>query len=48
VEHHDEFVKEAERLLPLVKQAGIPSMIVFSGNRAGQADAEGSRTVSRA
>ncbi|MBX3375518.1 MAG: TIM barrel protein [Phycisphaeraceae bacterium] len=41
VEHHDEFVKESERLLPLVKAAGIPNMIVFSGNRAGQADAEG-------
>lgn len=41
VEHHDEFVKESERLLPLVKEAGIPNMIVFSGSRAGQADAEG-------
>ncbi len=43
VEHHDAFVKEAERLLPLVKAAGIPNMIVFSGNREGQADAEGAR-----
>ncbi len=41
VENHDKFVKESERLLPLVKEAGIPNMIVFSGNRDGQADAEG-------
>ncbi len=30
---HDAIVREGERLLPLVKAAGIPSMIVFSGNR---------------
>ncbi|MBL1216795.1 MAG: hydroxypyruvate isomerase [Planctomycetes bacterium] len=41
VEHHDEFVKESERLLPLVKAAGIPNMIVFSGNRAGLSDSDG-------
>ncbi len=41
VENHDKFVKESERLLPLIKEAGIPNMIVFSGNRAGQTDAEG-------
>jgi len=41
VENHDKFVKESERLLPLVKAAGIPNMIVFSGNRAGQPDDEG-------
>jgi hydroxypyruvate isomerase len=43
VENHDGFVKEAERLLPLVKAAGIPNMIVFSGNREGLADAEGAK-----
>lgn len=41
VASHDAFVKESERLLPLVKQAGIPQMIVFSGNRAGMSDEEG-------
>jgi hydroxypyruvate isomerase len=41
VENHDAFVKESERLLPLVKEAGIPNMIVFSGNREGLSDAEG-------
>ncbi|MFO0875402.1 MAG: TIM barrel protein [Phycisphaerales bacterium] len=43
VEHHDEFVKASERLLPLVAEAGIPAMIVFSGNRAGLSDSEGMR-----
>jgi len=38
---HDRLVKESERLLPLVAAAGIPQMIVFSGNRAGMSDAEG-------
>ena len=41
LEHHDGFVKESERLLPLIKDAGIPQMIVFSGSRAGQSDADG-------
>jgi hydroxypyruvate isomerase len=40
-ENHDKFVKESERLLPLVKAAGIPNMIVFSGNRGGLSDADG-------
>lgn len=43
VENHDKFVAESERLLPLVKAAGIPNMIVFSGNRDGQKDAEGAK-----
>ena len=41
--NHDRLVKECERLLPLVKEAGIERMIVFSGNRAGMSDAEGLR-----
>jgi hydroxypyruvate isomerase len=41
VEHHDELVKGSERMLPLVKDAGLPNMIVFSGNRAGISDADG-------
>lgn len=41
VEHHDEFVTECERLLPRIAEAGIPNMIVFSGNRQGQDDATG-------
>lgn len=39
--NHDELVKNSERLLPLVSQAGLPQMIVFSGNRNGMSDAEG-------
>lgn len=38
---HDKLVKESERLLPLVKEANIPNMIVFSGNRRGLADKDG-------
>ncbi|HTO93102.1 MAG TPA: TIM barrel protein, partial [Bacteroidota bacterium] len=33
--------RETERLLPLVKAAGIPNMIVFSGDRRGMSDSEG-------
>jgi hydroxypyruvate isomerase len=40
-ENHDGFVKESERLLPLIKEAGLPNMIVFSGNREGLSDREG-------
>jgi len=42
-ENHDRLVAESERLLPLVAEAGIPNMIVFSGNRFGMDDAEGRR-----
>lgn len=38
---HDKLVAESERLLPLVARAGIPQMIVFSGNRRGMSDGEG-------
>ena len=38
---HDKLVAEGERLLPLVAKAGIPQMIVFSGNRRGMSDGEG-------
>ena len=38
---HDRLVAESERLLPLVAAAGLPNMIVFSGNRGGMSDGEG-------
>ena len=41
LDQHDRLVAESERLLPLIAAAGIPQMIVFSGNRAGMSDAEG-------
>jgi hydroxypyruvate isomerase len=34
-------VHGTERLLPIAKAAGVPSLIVFSGNRAGLSDEEG-------
>ena len=40
-DQHDRLVAESERLLPLVAAAGLPNMIVFSGNRAGMSDGEG-------
>ena len=40
-DQHDRIVAEATRLLPLVTAAGLPNMIVFSGNRAGLSDGEG-------
>jgi hydroxypyruvate isomerase len=44
---HDRFVAESERLLPLVAAAGLPSMIVFSGNRDGMSDGEGLENCAR-
>ena len=43
LEHHDELVKRSEELLPKIAAAGLPAMIVFSGNRDGLSDAEGQR-----
>ena len=48
LEHHDEFVKSSERLLPLIAEAGIPNMIVFSGNRRGMKDDEGLANCAKA
>jgi hydroxypyruvate isomerase len=47
VENHDRLVKESERLLPLIAAAGIPNMIVFSGNRRGLSDSEGQQNCAR-
>lgn len=41
VEHHDRFAKELERLIPKAAETGVPSVIVFSGNRDGMDDAAG-------
>jgi len=38
---HDDLVKNSERMLPLIAEAGYPNMIVFSGNRRELSDAEG-------
>ena len=43
VEHHEELLGKLAALLPKIAAAKIPNSIVFSGNRGGQADAEGAR-----
>ena len=40
-DNHDKLVADAERMIPLVAAAGIPNIVVFSGNRAGMSDGEG-------
>ena len=41
LENHDKLVADAERMIPLAAAAGVPNIVVFSGNRAGLADGEG-------
>jgi hydroxypyruvate isomerase len=48
VELHDAFVAECERLLPLIAAAGIPNMIVFSGNRGSLDDITGLQNCAKA
>jgi hydroxypyruvate isomerase len=43
LENHDELVHGTERLIPIAKAAGVPSVIVFSGNREGLSDEEGTK-----
>ena len=43
MEHHDDRVRKSEDLLPRIAAAGVPQMIVFSGNRAGLPDVDGIR-----
>jgi hydroxypyruvate isomerase len=40
-ERHEAFVQRAEKLIPAAAAAGVPNLVVFSGNRAGQPDSEG-------
>lgn len=41
--NHPQLIAESERLIPLIAAAGVPYMIVFSGNRHGISDAQGLR-----
>jgi hydroxypyruvate isomerase len=41
VEYHDQLVADFEKLIPQAADAGIPSVILLSGNRNGISDAEG-------
>ncbi|MEK6700744.1 MAG: TIM barrel protein [Planctomycetota bacterium] len=47
VENHDAIIKELEERLPLVKAAGIPNQICFSGNRGGMDDKEGLKNCAK-
>jgi hydroxypyruvate isomerase len=40
-DNHDKLVAAAERMIPLAAAAGVPNIVVFSGNRAGMSDGEG-------
>jgi hydroxypyruvate isomerase len=40
-DNHDKLVADAEAMLPKVAAAGVPNIVVFSGNRAGMSDGEG-------
>jgi hydroxypyruvate isomerase len=40
-DNHDKLVADAEAMIPKVAAAGIPNIVVFSGNRAGLSDGEG-------
>lgn len=40
-DQHDKLVADGERLIPLAATAGVPNIVVFSGNRAGMSDGEG-------
>jgi hydroxypyruvate isomerase len=44
---HDDLVAKSEALLPKVANAGLPAMIVFSGNRDGLPDDEGIRNCAQ-
>ncbi|MCE9596175.1 MAG: TIM barrel protein [Planctomycetes bacterium] len=41
VEHHDELVKRAEPMLAKAAALKLPNLIVFTGNRDGQSEADG-------
>ena len=47
IEHHEGLIEASKELLPKVAQAGIKNVVVFSGNRAGQPDAEGITNCAR-
>ena len=46
-ELHDELVAKSEERLSEVADAGLPSMIVFSGNRAGLSDDDGLKNCTK-
>jgi len=38
---HDKLVADGQAMIPLAAAAGVPNIVVFSGNRAGMSDGEG-------
>lgn len=40
-DHHAKLIADGERLIALAAAAGVPNIVVFSGNRAGMSDGEG-------
>ena len=44
---HDKLIGRSKDLLPKVADAGLPNMIVFSGNRAGLSDADGLKNCAK-
>jgi len=40
-ERHDELVAQGEALIPKCAAAGVPNIVIFSGNKRGQPDSEG-------
>ncbi len=40
-DHHDKLVADAEAMIPKAAAAGVPNIVVFSGNRGGLSDGEG-------
>jgi hydroxypyruvate isomerase len=45
--NHEKLIAESKRLLPLIAEAGLPNMIVFSGNRRGMSDGDGITNCAR-
>jgi hydroxypyruvate isomerase len=45
IEHHDKIEAGLRKNVPLAAKAGVPNVITFSGNRAGQLDWEGARNT---
>ena len=46
-DNHDKLVADAERMIPLAAAAGVPNIVVFSGNRAGHVRRRRNRELHR-
>ncbi|HSQ30713.1 MAG TPA: TIM barrel protein [Gemmatimonadaceae bacterium] len=41
LENHEKLIADAEQMIPAAAAAGVPNIVVFSGNRAGMSDGDG-------